>query len=146
MGIATAVNSLCKEISQTGKLKATLLHRDTPTNLPKDIALCLYRIAQELLHNCLKHSRAQFAEVYLRGNGTSVVLMVSDNGCGFDPSLRATEEGLGLIGVSERLHMVGGNMRILSRPGNGTRIIVSVPVNRELIAGSSNLAELGLLT
>jgi PAS domain S-box-containing protein len=136
MGVATAIKTLCEEISQTGKLKVSFLQHDLPADLPKDIALCLYRIAQELLHNCLKHSEAQFAEVYLQGNGNNILLMVSDNGRGFDPKSRPAGNSLGLIGVKERLEMVGGNMKILSASRNGTRINISVPLNGELVTGS----------
>jgi PAS domain S-box-containing protein len=131
LGLAAAVKGLCKEVSRTGKLKVSFLGRELPHDLPNDITLCLFRIAQELLGNCVKHSGAQSAQIHLRRYGNSICLLVSDNGCGFDPSSAQMEKGLGFVSMRERLHFVGGDMKVFSEPGNGTRIRVAVPLTYE---------------
>jgi signal transduction histidine kinase len=137
LGLAGAIRSLCKEISKPGKLKVSFLERELPHDVPKDITLCLFRITQELLRNCVKHSGAHSAHVYLRGNRNSIYLLVSDNGCGFDPKSELLETGLGFVSMRERAHLVGADLKIFSKPHNGTRIAVSVPLKRD-VTGSKN--------
>jgi signal transduction histidine kinase len=132
LGLAGAVRSLCKEISNSEKLTVSFLERELPDNVPKDVTLCLFRIAQELLRNCVKHSEARFAHVYLRGNSNSICLLVSDDGCGFEPSAELLGKGLGFVSMRERAHLVGGDIKIISKPRNGTSIAVSVPLKREV--------------
>ena len=132
LGLAGAVKGLCKEITRTGKLRVSFLERELPHDLPKDITLCLFRIAQEVLRNCVKHSGAHSAHVYLRGHGNSISLLISDNGCGFDPNSAQKGKGLGFVSMEERVRLVGGDVRIFSKPHNGTRIRVSVPLNYEV--------------
>jgi PAS domain S-box-containing protein len=134
LGLASAIRGLCKEISRSGKLKVSFLERELPRDMPKDLTLCLFRITQEALRNCVKHSGAQSAHVYLRGNNNSICLLISDSGRGFDPSSELLEKGLGFVSMRERVHLVSGEIRIISKPHNGTRIAVSVPLKQEGVA------------
>ena len=134
LGLAAAVKSLCDELSlvQSGKLRIHFHQSGFPADLPKDTTLCLFRIAQEVLRNCLKHSAAKFAQVVLAKTERAIRLSISDNGCGFDTRSDLMEKGLGFISMQERLRLVGGDMDIYSQPRHGTRVNVSVPLNREL--------------
>ena len=140
LGLAAAIKGLCKEITRTGKLKVSFLERELPPDLPKDITLCLFRIAQEVLRNCVKHSGAHSAHVYLRGNSNGISLLISDNGCGFNPSSAQKEKGLGFVSMGERVRLVGGELRIFSKRHNGTRIRVSVPLKYE-VSGSEDSSQ-----
>lgn len=92
----------------------------------------LYRVAQEALHNAMKHARATEAVVTLQSTGGVARLSVRDNGMGFDQSMRVTGEfstgGLGLVSMRERAAEHGGALRIDSTPGNGTMIEITLPL------------------
>ena len=128
LGLAAAVESLCVELSGSGKLKVESQQKGFPAVVPKDISLCVFRIAQESLRNCLKHSGARKARVVLEKIEGAILLSVSDDGCGFNPRSDVTQKGLGFTSMRERLHLVGGEMRIHSQPLGGTRIEISVPL------------------
>lgn len=129
LGLAAAVKSLCAELTESGKLETEFVQSGFPCVLDQDITLCVFRIAQEALRNCVKHSRAESARVMLTRTRTAVRLVVSDNGCGFDTKTASMEKGLGFISMKERLHLLGGQLKVSSKPLRGTRIEVSVPLN-----------------
>src|SRR5215213_9196499 len=128
LGLLAAVKSLCRDLTQSGKLKVDFHQAGFPGELDKDITLCVFRIAQEGLHNCVKHSGADSVKVLLRKTRSAVRLSVSDNGCGFNIKSDLMEKGLGFINMKERLHLLGGEMIVTSEPHRGTRIEVSVPL------------------
>jgi len=132
LGLAAAVKTLCDDFSlmQSGKLRAHFHQSGLPADLPKDVTLCLFRIAQEGLRNCVKHSGAELVQVILTKTDHSIRLSVSDNGCGFDTRSELMEKGLGFISMQERLRLVGGEINVFSQPRRGTRIDVSIPLNR----------------
>jgi PAS domain S-box-containing protein len=127
LGLVAAVRGLCREVKQHHGLEVTFTSRDVPEAIPEATALCLYRIAQEALRNVIKHSGAAHAAVELTGAAGRVRLRVSDDGAGFDPASAHRTGGLGLVGMRERLNLVGGEMAVDSRPGGGTRIDVRAP-------------------
>lgn len=100
--------------------------------VPSDpIKAILYRTAQELLFNAVKHAQVHEARVRVRPCGGYVVLVVSDRGRGFSPeSLRETA-GFGLLSIRERIELLGGRMKIRSVPGRGSTFFVAVPNEAE---------------
>ena len=98
--------------------------------LPNDITLGLYRIAQEALHNVVRHASASQVRVELQTDGSEIVLAVRDDGSGFDADARATG-GLGLISIGERAQLLGGRHVIEAVPGEGTSVTVWVPAPAE---------------
>lgn len=98
-----------------------------PCPLAPHVELTLYRIAQEALNNAAKHAEATQVLVQLYPRGEEAVLVVGDDGAGFDPSLPASRHSYGLLGMGERAEMVGGTLTIRSRPGQGTKLTVVVP-------------------
>ena len=129
LGLVASIRSLCKELARDHELAIQFVVQQLPPSIPADAALCLYRIAQEALQNVLKHSGAQHARVDLLGSEDAVVLRITDQGAGFDPGSVEEKGGLGLVSMRERLHMLGGTIVIDSRPGEGTRIEVRLPLN-----------------
>jgi signal transduction histidine kinase len=88
----------------------------------------LYRIAQEALNNVAKHARARRADVILERRPDHVLLIVEDDGVGFDTTAQnETGQGFGLLGMQERATLVGATLEIESAPGNGTTILVRLP-------------------
>jgi signal transduction histidine kinase len=129
VGLLPAIKGLCMEITDSGKLNAEFRHQGAFARLPKDVTLCVFRIVQESLRNCMKHSGASVARVVLVNTGGDVRLSVTDEGRGFVMNRRTMERGLGFTSVRERLRIVGGTMSIKSSPSHGTRIEVSIPLN-----------------
>ena len=78
---------------------------------------CIYRVVQEALNNCVKHSRATEVRVVIRREPDGLCVWVQDNGVGFDP---ASDKGLGLPGMTERVSYLGGRFHIESQRGQGT--------------------------
>jgi signal transduction histidine kinase len=102
--------------------------------LPPEVETALYRIVQEALINVVRHAQAQSAGVLLENRGASVVLVVEDDGKGFDVTQvmgsRPHERNLGLYGMQERASLLGGTLTIESAPGRGTTIFVEIPLER----------------
>jgi len=98
--------------------------------LPADVETALYRIAQEALTNVAKHASAANVEVILERRTDHVVLIIEDDGAGFEPASRETAtEGFGLLGMRERAALVGATLEIESSAGNGTAIFVRMTTN-----------------
>jgi signal transduction histidine kinase len=96
--------------------------------LPASVEEGLYRIAQEALNNALKHAAATSVTVYIRAEDERVELEVVDDGQGFDPDTVSDRGGMGLTSMRERAEKLGGSLTVLSAPGKGTRVKVSVGV------------------
>jgi len=91
-----------------------------------ELETAIYRIVQEALTNARKHGNAGRAVVEIREDGSVVRISVRDNGAGFDPSVRSS--GFGLLGMAERIEMLGGMLSVESGPGQGTRVTATLPV------------------
>ena len=119
--LANYVQDWSKRVSIAAELHTSGLldHR-----LASDAETTLYRIAQEALSNVAKHSRAQNVEVILDRRADSVLLIVEDDGVGFDPVGGSAGEGFGLRGMQERAALVGATVQIESAPGKGTTVLV----------------------
>jgi signal transduction histidine kinase len=98
-----------------------------PDDVPRQTALVFYRVMQEALQNAVRHSGAARIEVAFRGTRDGMSLRVSDSGRGFVLGPLSGLPGLGLAGMSERLRLVGGGLRIDSRPGGGTILEAWLP-------------------
>jgi signal transduction histidine kinase len=99
----------------------------TSDRLPSEVETALYRIVQESLTNIVKHARAANVSVVLARKDDSVSVVVEDDGVGFDPEL-VRDEGMGLVGMRERVALLGGRLAIESRPGAGTTFVAEVPL------------------
>jgi len=108
------------------KVKLTL---EKGQRLPLNIEQAIYRVAQEALANVARHSRARHVDVSLVYNGAVLVLTVADDGRGFDVGLKG--QGVGLRSIRERVGSVHGSVQVQSAPGQGTKIIVQVPIRSQ---------------
>jgi len=127
LGLTPALRSLCEEFRAVKSLEVKFQQTEVPEDLPKDIILCLFRITQEALRNCAKHSGAGSARVTLKSIDDEIRLSVADDGRGFDMNSEAMRKGLGFTSMRERWRIVGGKMEVRSKPMHGTIIKVSVP-------------------
>lgn len=131
LGLASAVQSFCRELSEQRKVRIEFKQSDIATRIPKEISLCLFRVLQEALQNAVKHSAAQDITVELHGTKEGINLRVSDSGIGFDWQEAIHRKGLGLISMRERLRLVNGELSIQSVRGSGTTILARVPYRQE---------------
>lgn len=104
---------------------------DAPASLPQPVALVLFRVAQEAMNNAVQHGEASHVQLMLRVDDEEVVLVVEDDGSGFDCpddlTALAPRGHYGLAGMSERVSSVSGTLTIRSQTGGGTQIRASVP-------------------
>jgi signal transduction histidine kinase len=128
LGLEAALRGFCRETGSVNGLRVRFEAKGVPSDLPNDIALCLYRIAQESIQNTIKHSGASHANVTLEGMDGQIKLVVSDNGCGFDTAAVKSKESLGLISMNERIRAVNGCLSIESVGESGTRVEAYVPL------------------
>lgn len=92
----------------------------------------LFRLVQEAITNVRKHAGVNKALVKLEDRGSVLTLVIKDEGCGFDPDeIGQQRESYGIMGMKERVQLFGGELEILSQPGEGTQIIIKVPLERE---------------
>ena len=129
LGLVTAAGSFCKELSQEHGVEVEFHSESVPKQLPREVALCLFRVLQESLQNAVKHSGGRFFKVSVEGSPAEIRLSVRDSGVGFEPELARGTQGLGLISMQERIRLVNGTISITSSPQSGAEIRVSVPLS-----------------
>ena len=129
VGLVPALSGLCEEITKKYKIAVRFTEPEFPPNLRKDVELCLFRVAQEALANIVKHSQASSAHIELRANANGVRLHISDPGKGFDPDLKRTSAGIGLMSMSERLRLFGGRFSVHSELMRGTEVLAEIPIS-----------------
>ncbi len=128
LGLVPALQRLVGEFSERHAVAIDWRHEPLPPPaLSSEVALCLFRIAEEGLNNMVKHSRARTAVVALAPRDGGVSLVVEDAGDGFDPKILEGKAGLGFVSMRERLRLVRGTIHVQSAPGRGTRIEAWVP-------------------
>lgn len=128
VGLEEALRASCSELRDQQGISVSFEVKGSIVPLPPNIALCLYRVAQESLRNIAKHSGATSAELTLAMNGEAVELRIADHGIGFDSRSRHLGEGLGLVSMLERVRLVRGKLEVNSQPGHGTELRVHVPI------------------
>lgn len=125
IGPAAALASLQRELGKSN-VAVTLDHENIPSELPQEITLCVFRIAQEALRNAVTHGAARAVAITLTGGESGLTLVIADDGVGFDVN-SLNGHGLGLTSMGERLEPLGGMLKIRSGPGAGTRLEITVP-------------------
>jgi signal transduction histidine kinase len=126
IGLVAALDHLGRD-SSPPHLPITFCHRNVPAEIDPNVALCVFRVAQEALGNAVKHSDASHIWVDLTGGPSSVALTITDDGKGFDVN-GPPNTGVGLISMRERVESVGGVLEIHATPASGTRLRVTVPI------------------
>ncbi len=129
LGLVTALQQYLVEYGRQYHLDVQfeLVGVEPSTRLPGEIETALFRIIQESLTNVAVHAQASHVDVLLSQRSDCLVMMIEDDGIGFNPVPLANETRLGLFGMRERVEMLGGKLIIESSPGKGTTISVEVP-------------------
>jgi signal transduction histidine kinase len=126
-GYSTAVEGLVNKINETKQIHFNLVMFGMKNRLPKDYELALYRITQELINNVLKHAEAKYVSLQIGQRDKKIILMIEDDGKGFD--VHAHKDGYGLQNLEARTQLMHGIMTIDSQPGKGTSVWIEIPDN-----------------
>ena len=117
LGLVPALKWQAREVSRRAGLRVKMIADELSDDLGDSHRTCVYRVVQEALNNCVKHSQATEVRVVIHREADGLSVSVQDNGVGFDP---ASDKGLGLLGMAERVNHLGGRFQIQSQRGQGT--------------------------
>src|SRR6185369_11383976 len=124
LGLIPALRWQAREVSKRTSMEVSVSTELASENLPDDYKTCIYRVVQEALHNCSRHSNATTIRVRVQHKADVLLLSIQDDGKGFDVS---QSKGLGLLGIEERVAQLGGTFHVHSGLGIGTILTVELP-------------------
>ena len=129
IGLSAALEQYCEEFAERSGIQTHFISRNVPDTLSRDVASCLYHIAQECLRNVSKHSKAESVFVTLEAVDNVLRLAVKDQGIGLDAGRMEPGASIGLVGIKERAQLVHGTLSIQSQSGIGTEVDVKIPLS-----------------
>ncbi len=130
LGLIPALQWQARHFSKRSGIPVSVHAQGLFDRISDDYKICIYRVVQETLTNCAKHSDAKNAEISVREFEGALEIVVRDDGQGFDP-LSSQRGGLGLIGIEERVRELDGSVLIDAHPGRGSRLVVSLKLTGE---------------
>jgi len=133
-GLMTAIKVFVEEFCKAEGLEVMLTIPDSRDDIPREVAMCVYRVVQEWLRNVAKHSHAKSAEVVVSIAANDLHLVIKDGGQGFDVE-EARGKGLGLVSVEERIRMCQGTVKITSELNRGSTLEARIPLVASQAAG-----------
>jgi signal transduction histidine kinase len=125
LGLVAALEWQAREVGERSGLAIEVCAEESAGELPDAHRTCIFRIAQEALRNCARHSGATRVRVALEKAVRGVTLAIEDNGRGFRTG---RTRGLGILGMEERAIQLGGSLRLRSEPGRGTTVLAELPL------------------
>jgi len=128
LGLIPALKWQARESAKRTSMDVTVATELDSDDLPDEYKTCIYRVVQEALHNCARHSRATTVRIRVEQRPERLILIIQDDGQGFDVRLM---KGLGLLGIQERVARLGGTCNIHSKPGRGTILTVELPFTKD---------------
>jgi signal transduction histidine kinase len=130
LGLVEALRSECAGFSRREGITAVYYPPGTQVTVAPEVALCVYRVAQEALRNVAKHAKVNEVSVSLAASASELRLRVEDKGIGFDGAATISQAGLGLSSMQERALLMGGQLTVASAPGQGTVAELMAPLER----------------
>jgi signal transduction histidine kinase len=129
LGLIPAIQWLAEDFSRRGGVACDFQSSNVSDELSEPVRTCVYRVVQEALHNCEKHAAASHVAVRVDQHEGELTATIEDNGCGFELNANQGPEArrFGLMGMRERAGALGGALEVLSSPGAGTRVRLSLP-------------------
>jgi signal transduction histidine kinase len=127
LGLVEALKAECERVARSESVRVDVEADKLPPSLPREVALCIYRVAQEALRNIARHAKASIVQLSLALKDGGLLLAVSDNGSGFEPGVQ-TRPSLGHASMRERIRLLGGRLEIRSTLGGGTTVVAWVPI------------------
>ncbi len=128
LGLMPTLAKYLKTFEERTQISIVFRHVGKETRLPQQLEIALFRLVQESVQNAYKHADPTEIQVKIEIKPTKVIMLIKDDGKGFDPSLKK-EGSFGLIGMKERVHMLKGEINIQSKLNVGTLVIIGVPIN-----------------
>ena len=128
LGLEMAIRNLALDVASRGDFAIATKISDQLPDITPDIEQSIYRIIQETLENIIRHAHAKNVEITLEQDNQHLMLIISDDGVGFDYQSAGHEDKLGIKGIRERTAIMRGSLNILSEPGFGTSIRLSIPL------------------
>jgi signal transduction histidine kinase len=128
LGLAEALRTEGDLVARIASLKVIVNVDGVPRHLPPEVSLCAFRIAQEALQNISRHAQATDVNIAVSARNGKLRMTVRDNGVGFEPEQRRKRASLGLASMRERVRLLAGDVKVHSRPGQGTTIETSIPL------------------
>jgi hypothetical protein len=125
-GLIPSTKAIAKQISDSKKIDIKVINVDVNKRIENTLEIQIFRILQELLTNIIKHAKATEAIVQFSENENSLNIIVEDNGIGFD--INKSKSGIGLINIEKRIEKIHGELVIDSSKGNGTTVILNIPL------------------
>lgn len=133
MGLIPAMEWYLKDFGKRIAIKTNFSIPKEELNLPDEARTGLFRIFQESLTNIARHSKAKKVDVSLQVVHGNIVMAIKDDGDGFDPESVKSKKTLGILGMKERSFMMGGTYEVKSKPGKGTRVMITVPYHEKIV-------------
>ena len=134
MGLTKAILGMTRQLAESSRIQFRTDITELNGELLKEDEIHFYRVVQELLTNIVKHSKATEANLTIRKAGPMLRALIQDNGCGFDIGETSGESspqgGFGLRGIRERMRTLGGRLQFDSHAGEGTTVVIEVPIER----------------
>jgi signal transduction histidine kinase len=127
-GLAAALEGEVDRINKTGAFAASFALEGGSPTIDNEKATILYRMAQEVLNNMLKHSQATHINILLRASQNFITLAITDDGVGFDPEEKRKSGGAGLFNLDNRARLINARLTIQSAPGNGSAVTIELPL------------------
>jgi len=134
LGLIPALRWQAREVSRQTCMDVAVSTDLVSDDLPDEYKTCIYRVVQEALHNCSRHSHATAVRINVTQEPQHLTLSIRDNGKGFDVK---QSKGLGLLGIEERVAHLGGKCELRSEPGSGTVLAIELPFTQQQSANSS---------
>lgn len=129
-GLTDSLNNMCEQLQESSGIEWSFYFDDIDGYISEDKEINFYRVIQESINNILKHSSADEASVVVKKIGKEIRGSIWDNGVGFDMKKEGDFQGLGFIGMRERIESLGGSISINSEAGSGTSIKIIVPFSQ----------------
>jgi signal transduction histidine kinase len=136
LGLHAAIDWQVKEFSRRTGIECELVEEDAATDFELDDqrATALFRILQESLTNVARHAQATRVDIEVQRQGNALVMRIRDNGVGIFPSCRRKPNSFGLMGIGERVSMLGGEFSVDGEPGKGTALRIAIPLEKNAVA------------
>jgi signal transduction histidine kinase len=128
LGLISAIRKEAKDLAKTAGVQSRVAISDDVGRLDPVIETAIYRVVQESLHNVAKHAQAQNVNIQMDRKGETLKLVIEDDGMGIRAVSNPLRPSFGMAGMQERISTLGGQMKVVSRKGEGTKITISVPV------------------
>jgi len=130
-GLPDTLRWYLRKFSDRTGVRTELVDDHLNERLPIDVEVCVYRVVQEALTNVSRHAHASACRVFVQRVASSIIVTVEDDGIGWQVPMsdqRMLRDGLGLVGIRERVEDLGGRFRIEGKSGKGTRLTIELPL------------------